>query len=301
MKPFNPKTLLTTAISVGVVLLLINNSINKSEPVVPPIPSAPTETSESAEKTAASPTNEIPAPKTANQVKVIAAGAFLMDTAEPLYSFRLDKQWPIASLTKLMTALVAKRLVAKEETVTMTKEAAASFGEAGNFKEGEKFRAGDLIQAMLVASSNDAAKALADHYGEEALVAEMNRLAAAISMTNTSFVDATGLSSQNLSTPDDLAKLVRFIWHEDPGIFNITRIPHINIVDINGNESRKLNNTNVFVSRNDFLGGKTGQLPDSNGNLISIFKLPDQSSPVVIIILGAEDRFEETKKILNKL
>ena len=280
-------------------ILLINKPINKGEGIAPPIKNV--SSGETTSLTEYNSPSEIPDKKDNGQIKVSAAGAYLMNSNEPLYAFRNQKQWPIASVTKLMTTLVTRKLMAETETITMDEEAIAAFGEAGDFKVGEKFKASDLVQAMLLVSSNDAAKALANHYGKEEFVAEMNRLATDIGMTNTVFVDATGLSARNLSTSDDLSKLVRFIWSEDPGIFTITRLPYANIHDIDGGRGRRLDNINLFAGRSNFLGGKTGHLPDSNGNLVSIFNLPDKSSPVIIVVLGAEDRFKETEKILSKL
>ena len=280
-------------------ILLISKSANKDEEIAPPIKDV--SSSETMPLTEYSSASEIPAKKDAGQIKVSAAGAYLMDSNEPLYAFRSQKQWPIASVTKLMTTFVSRKLMTETETITMSEEAIAAYGEAGDFKIGERFRVSDLVQAMLLVSSNDAAKALADHYGEEAFVAEMNQAAAGIGMTDTIFADATGLSARNLSTSDDLSKLVRFIWSEDPEIFIITRLRQTRIVDIDGGLSRELDNINFFAGRSNFLGGKTGQIPDSNGNLVSIFNLPDKSSPVIIVVLGAEDRFKETEKILSKL
>lgn len=299
MKALRPKILLIVIIAAGMLILLVNQSINKGKGIAPPIGSA--SSSETASLTEYNSTSEIPAGKDDGQSKVSAAGAYLMNSNEPLYALRGQKQWPIASVTKLMTTLVARKLIAETETIAMDDEAIAAYGEAGDFKTGEKFKAPDLVQAMLLVSSNDAAKALADHYGEEAFVAEMNRSATGIGMTNTIFVDATGLSAGNLSTSDDLSKLVRFIWLEDPEIFTITRLPYANIHDIDSGRVRKLDNINLLSSRSNFLGGKTGQIPDSNGNLVSIFTLPDKSAPVIIVVLGAEDRYKETEKILRKL
>ncbi len=238
---------------------------------------------------------------TDGRINVSAAAAYLIGDEEPLYVYRGEKQWPVASVTKLMSSLAARRLMPGAEVVTMDEKAVSAYGEAGDFKVGERFTAEDLVQAMLVVSSNDAAEALAGHYGQEKFVAEMNRLAAIAGMGNTTFADVTGLSVRNISTPNDLNKLVQFIWSEDPEIFAITRLLTVNIVDIEGGRSRKLNNINLFAGRSNFLGGKTGQIPDSEGNLVSIFNLPGRSSPVVIIVLGAKDRFAETEKILIKL
>ncbi|HEY4498333.1 MAG TPA: serine hydrolase [Candidatus Paceibacterota bacterium] len=233
------------------------------------------------------------------QVELNAAGAYLLD-GKPLYEFRTDKRWPIASVTKLMTALVARELLSPGEVIVITPEAVAAEGAAGGFSAYEKYRLSELEEAVLAVSSNDAAFAIAAHYGETDFIREMNRMAALLGMNETNFSDPTGISLQNRSTATDLFRLVKFIWEEEPGIFEITRQPSVVITDELG-RSRTLANINVFAGRADFLGGKTGSLPEAHGNLVSIFKLPDETSPVVIVVLGAGDRFEETENILGKL
>ena len=254
--------------------------------------------------------NSLPPPATAElssppvapvveQVELNAAGAYLLD-GKPLYEFRTDKRWPIASVTKLMTALVARELLSPGEVIVITPEAVAAEGAAGGFSAYEKYRLSELEEAVLAVSSNDAAFAIAAHYGETDFIREMNRMAALLGMNETNFSDPTGISLQNRSTATDLFRLVKFIWEEEPGIFEITRQPSVVITDELG-RSRTLANINVFAGRADFLGGKTGSLPEAHGNLVSIFKLPDETSPVVIVVLGAGDRFEETENILGKL
>ena len=308
MRKSKDKTLFifTGAVLVGLAASVTSQMFDERRSGPPPqkenIPvieeTSPNEASLLAESaSAAKPPNGL----TDSQIGVSAAAAYLITSEEPLYIFRGEKQWPIASVTKLMSSLIARRLMPEAEIVTVDEKAVAAYGEAGDFKVGERFTAEDLVQAMLVVSSNDAAEALASHYGREKFIAEMNNLATVIGMTNTVFVDAMGLSPGNLSTPNDLNKLVQFIWSEDPEIFAITRSPTVNIIDIDDGQSRKLNNINLFAGRSNFLGGKTGQIPDSDGNLVSIFSVPDRSQPVVIIVLGAKDRFEETEKILIKL
>ncbi len=294
MKLVNPtiRTPLVAFICIGVALLVIS-SLNENRSH-----QANTENNQVKE-------NELLAPS-ANSVgqtekTVAAAGAYLLGDGN-LYAFRTEKRWPIASVTKLMTALAVKRLMSPGEVVSITEEEVAVTGTAGEFKAGERFTTEDLTKAMLMVSSNDAAAALADYYGKENLVQEMNQLAAEIGMTNTIFVDTTGLSLQNLSTVEDLNKLVKFIWDSQPEIFALTREPSITIVDLNTGIKRQLYNINLFAGRKNFLGGKTGQTPVSAGNLVSVFNVPHQSAPVVIIVLGAEgDRFQETEKILMKL
>ena len=308
MRKSKTKTLFifTGAVLVGLAASVASQVFNERGNVPPPqkenIPviekTGPSEASLLAESaSAAKPPNGL----TDSLIGPSAAAAYLINNGEPLYIFRGEKQWPIASVTKLMSSLIARRLIQETEIVTMDKKAVAAYGEAGGFKVGERVTAEDLVQAMLIVSSNDATEALANYYDQKKFIAEMNNLATVIGMTNTVFIDATGLSPGNLSTPNDLNKLVQFIWLEDPEIFAITRSPTVNIIDIPSGQSRKLSNINLFTGRSNFLGGKTGQIPDSDGNLVSIFSVSGKSSPVVIIVLGAKDRFEETEKILIKL
>jgi D-alanyl-D-alanine endopeptidase (penicillin-binding protein 7) len=129
-----------------------------------------------------------------------------------LYSRNSDVPMPIASITKLMTALVimeAKQPL--DEPIQIT--AADRDLPKGGFSRlavGTTLTRGDLMHLALMSSENRAAHALANNYpgGMPAMVAAMNAKAAALGMTHSHFVDPTGLSSQNVASPADLSKLV---------------------------------------------------------------------------------------------
>jgi serine-type D-Ala-D-Ala endopeptidase (penicillin-binding protein 7) len=129
-----------------------------------------------------------------------------------LYSRHSDVPMPIASITKLMTALVV--LDAKQpldEQIQIT-EADRDFPKGGfsRLAVGTTLTRGDLMHLALMSSENRAAHALGNNYpgGMPAMVAAMNAKAAALGMTGAHFVDPTGLSSQNVASPEDLSKLV---------------------------------------------------------------------------------------------
>ncbi len=129
-----------------------------------------------------------------------------------LYSRHSDVAAPIASITKLMTALVV--LDAKQpldEPLEIT-EADRDLRKAGysRLTIGTVLTRGDLMHLALMSSENRAAHALGSNYpgGLGALVAAMNAKAAALGMTSAHFVDPTGLSSENVASPEDLSKLV---------------------------------------------------------------------------------------------
>jgi D-alanyl-D-alanine endopeptidase (penicillin-binding protein 7) len=153
-------------------------------------------------------------PKAVHEPKLKSSSVLIIDQNDSsvLYSRHSDVPMPIASITKLMTALVV--LDAKQpldEPVQIT-EADRDFPKGGfsRLAVGTTLTRGDLMHLALMASENRAAHALGNNYpgGMPAMVAAMNAKAAALGMTNAHFVDPTGLSSQNVASPEDLSKLV---------------------------------------------------------------------------------------------
>ncbi len=225
------------------------------------------------------------------EVKAVTAFAKELFGAQVFFEKNTHQQWPIASLTKLMTATVALERIGANTEVTVSENAVATEGIAGNLIVGKLYPVRDLINVLVGVSSNDAAAALAEFYGSKRFMAAMNSKAGSIGMLETVFADPTGLTSLNQSNIYDLEKLVRYVFNNHPEIFTASRQTQIKI----GGQVFK--NINVFAGRPDFLGGKTGFIDEASGNLISIFNINDQ--PVLIIVLGSEDRFGDTQKIYD--
>lgn len=225
-----------------------------------------------------------------------------LDDRTVFFEKNARRNWPIASLTKLMTAIIAKEYIGLQKIVPMNEAAIATAGVAGGFAAGEQYSASDLLRAMLVASSNDAAAALAEFYDTDRFVERMNEKAQAIGMMQTKFSDPTGLSPFNQSSAEDLRKLIAYVVQNDPDFFEITRNPAISIVNIKNGLSRQLSSTLKFAGRTDFLGGKTGYGEEGISNVIAV--LSYRNHRILIIILGAanqEERFIEAESLLNWL
>lgn len=220
-----------------------------------------------------------------------------------LYSESSDRRWPMASLTKLMTAIIATDSYSSEDTIQADFDPAplVGTGGAGTVSPGEKFSVRDLLGMTLVSSSNEAAEALAANYpgGRAAFIAAMNAQAKEWGLENTNYGDPTGLSVVNQSTPSDLERLVVKIYAEYPDILDITRKRTWTATELTTRRKRTVTTTNSFAGQADFLGGKTGYTDDAGGNLISLFSL--NRSPVFILVMGAEDRFGATREIVNWL
>jgi D-alanyl-D-alanine endopeptidase (penicillin-binding protein 7) len=146
--------------------------------------------------------------------KLKSSSVLIVDQSDSsvLYSRRSDVAAPIASITKLMTALVvldAKQSLDEPLAITQN-EAALPKSRGSRLSVGTVLSRGDLMHLALMSSENRAAHALGANYpgGVPALVTAMNAKAAALGMTTAHFVDPTGLSSDNVASPEDLSKLV---------------------------------------------------------------------------------------------
>jgi len=231
------------------------------------------------------------------------------DSDETIFEFNADKRWPIASITKLMTAVVAIEKMDLDQKITLTEKAVNTEGVAGEFQVDEVFKLQDLIKAMLMASSNDAAMAIAESFseprnstelslpGERDFINEMQKKAAELKMFSTTYLEPTGLSFINQSTANDLAKLMTYIYFKHPEILEISRQKEVEILELKSGRKRKILTVNRFAGEPDFIGGKTGYIDEAGRNLISIFEINGRK--VLSVVLGADDSFQETEKLKN--
>lgn len=232
-------------------------------------------------------------------LKVEAKSALIkyLNQNNNIFELNPNKRWSIASISKLMAAVIAFEQIGGNKEIKIDEKAVATEGTSGDFQEGEIFTSIDLIKAMLLVSSNDAAAALARTIGEENFVKLMNKKAGELKMGDTIFLNPSGLSFLNQSTANDLTKLAGYIYNNHQEILGITEQKEIAINELGFKKTRKLVNINQFAGRPDFLGGKTGYLDESGRNLISLFNINNQ--PLLTIVLGAEDAHKETEKMLT--
>lgn len=191
-----------------------------------------------------------------------------------------------------MTAVVALEKMDASQKISFNDKMVATEGVSGSFRAGDFFSVNDLVKTLMGVSSNDAAAALAETFGYQSFIDAMQIKASELEMTQTTFFDPTGLSFLNQSTAPDLEKLIRYILEKHPEILEISKYQNMNI------SGRVLVNINEFAGEENFLGGKTGFTDDASGNLISLFRNPDGSA-LLIIVMGTDDRFGETRKLLQ--
>ena len=232
------------------------------------------------------------------ELNVKAALVKDLDNNMNLYALNSNLRWPLASLTKLMSAVIAIENVGLNKEAEISQSALDSEGVAGKLEKGEKYAVGELAKVMLLVSSNDAAAAIAEYYGKNDFVKQMQSKAYFLGMDQTTFGDSTGIFPANNGTADDLEILIRYILEKHPGIFKITAQEKAEIFENSKAIKKGLLNINGYASsRPNFLGGKTGFTDEANGNLVSIFEY--KGHKILLIVFGTSNRFEQTDILFN--
>ena len=232
-----------------------------------------------------------------------SAVAYDLNSGTVLYSKNLDEKLPIASLTKLMTAIVTIKHVDLDAEVTVQKEDLTNIGSTVGLVEGEKIRVADLLKAMLIPSGNDAALALADFVGgsPEKFAELMNDEAKRLNLVATSFSNPVGWDSwadkENFSNSLDLIKIVQeFLSHNE--FRQIVATKQTTIMSVDSKYTHSLRTTNqLLLEDSNVVGVKTGFTSKALGNLIIQYNQADTS--VLTIILSSQDREGDTRKFLD--
>lgn len=211
----------------------------------------------------------------------------------------VGRHWPIASITKLMTAVIASQVLSPEARILITAEDFPKERDSTSayLKAGEEYLVSDLIQMMLIASDNVAAEVLARAYGREKFLLKMNEQAELWGMGKTYYYDPSGLSPVNQSSAEDLEKLAFQLTSEGEDILRISRRPEGRVTEQVSGRQYRVAAINTFAGRSDFLGGKTGFIDEAGGNLFSIFSV--RGRPVLIIVFNSVARFEDTARLLS--
>jgi len=253
-------------------------------------------------------------PTTALQAE--AAYVYDIRTGEVLFAQNEDKRLPLASLTKIMSALVAQEIGLKHNTVTISEAALGAEGDSGLLRD-EKWSLEDLLNFSLISSSNDGIRAAAltlgalsrrDVSSEEIIndfVGAMNQKAGEIGLKNTYFWNETGLDESDVKggaygSARDISVLMRYIFEHHPEIFSMTREPVVNFTSLD-NKVHTAKNTNDIISDiPGLLASKTGYTSTAGGSLSIIFD-PELGHPIAITVLGSSEggRFDDMRTLVN--
>jgi D-alanyl-D-alanine carboxypeptidase (penicillin-binding protein 5/6) len=231
-----------------------------------------------------------------------ASWAVYDETADVmLATWNLNEQRPMASVTKVLTAMIVIDSVDLEEVVTVPSSATSSRGSSAGLVAGEQWTVYDLLVAMLVRSGNDAALTLASHVGDgdvDAFVAMMNDRAAELGMDDSSFANPNGLDhADHYSTANDLVKLT-VASLEYPVIQQIARIKTIKMPADPTGKVRQVNNTNRLLGTYPgVVGLKTGDTPFADKVLLGVTERGQRR--IVTVVMGSDDHFTDSRELID--
>ncbi|SFL84119.1 D-alanyl-D-alanine carboxypeptidase [Gracilibacillus orientalis] len=235
----------------------------------------------------------LPQPNVKATVEVSAESAILMDqeTGRVLYEKNADNPTLIASITKIMTAIIAIESDKLDENVTISDNAVSTEGSSIYLKKDDKIRLEDLVYGLMLRSGNDAAVAISEHVGgsQEGFAYLMNEKARWIGMTNSHFDNPHGLDSENhYSTAYDMALLTKYAM--DNSIFR----------DISGTSSYQSSARDyAWINKNKLLtqlyeysnGGKTGYTRAAGRTLVSTAEKNGQT--LIVVTLNAPSDWQD--------
>jgi len=229
-----------------------------------------------------------------------ASALYLVELKSGRVLFEKDatRRLPPASLTKLMTALVAMESAALQQVVRVDRRALVHRSSL-NLHAGEQFLLRDLLTAMLVTSANDACEAIAWHVGGDAdrFVTMMNERSRTLGLKNTHFTNACGFDApDHYSTAADLAKLTEQAL-QVPAISMMVRTITRDIASVDGARQVLLRTTNELLLDPDVNGVKTGYTSKAGRCLIaSMFK---DGHRLLLVGLNVRDRWEQATSLLR--
>lgn len=262
--------------------------------------------------------------------------AFVFETTRQRILWQKDglrDSRPIASLTKLMTALVVMENAKSDEIFTVSKKAVQTPGELGGLIVGEKLTAENLLYALLVESSNDAAMALAENIGnkiafdsatlrsgnntvdlsperrpsdseaevegQKIFIDLMNQKARNLGLTDTTFTDPSGLDPGNKSSAWDLNIVMQEVL-KYPLLQKIAQTAVYDFTSIDGKFSHHLTSTDKLLGLYpEIIAGKTGYTEEAGNCMILAWRAPNDQGVVVSIIMDSQDRMAESASLLR--
>lgn len=206
-----------------------------------------------------------------------------------------DTQLPIASLTKLMTAIVVLENYDLSDIVVVSEAANLQDSMKQDVNLGDSMSVESFLEIMLVGSSNKSAYALAEKMNKTVFVGAMNKKAKDLGLQKTFFVDPTGLSPENVSTAKDLAKLAEYILKNYLKIAEISKLKEVNIPGF----GKVINTDQLLGEIPEVICSKTGFTEAANGCLLLVVNNSKNNNYLINVILGSDNRFAEMRKLIE--
>lgn len=239
------------------------------------------------------------------EIEINSKSAAVMDAGTNAMLFSKDayRKMPIASLTKLVTAIIALENIDLSEKITVSEKAVKDGGKRDGLFAGEEIAAEELLKIMLVNSNNVAAEAIADHIDGKSgdFIKLMNGKTELLGLENTRFFNASGLDQEeeNYSTAYEIAQIFDYGLRY-PKIWEIMKIQRSEVWSSDKKTKHILKNTNLLLGKlKNIEGGKTGFTDDAGECMVLVAGSDDANNRVISVVLNSSDRFKDTEKMIK--
>ena len=230
------------------------------------------------------------------ELEAQAALAIKTDASRVYYNKNIETRRSVASLTKLMTAIVVSENYNLDEVIKISLNAVKRESSLGDLRPDELITVRSLLNIMLIDSSNDAALALAEKRAD--FTSLMNKKTKELGLANTHFSNPDGLDEpENYSSAFDIAKIFSYLIKTHPEILDIFKTKNMVVYSNDGKVEHRLKNTNELLGKvSEVVAGKTGYTGEAGGSLILLTR-----NNIITVVLGSPNRFGESEKLIQWL
>ena len=240
---------------------------------------------------------------------VIDAEAWIVvdkNSGKILGAHEAGKEWPIASITKLVTSDVMTRMTNDFDRQWDVRDEDNVGGARLYVDDGTQFKLDDLLHATLVGSANNAANAISRSIGlaRESYIGFMNDRVRMLGLRHTKLVDPTGIELGNTSTAREVAELARRVFTENEKVRSATQTVRMAITGSDGTD-RNLTTTNWMLYKPQYddvwvMAGKTGYLHESKWNVVEMLRpsKDDEARELIVVVFGSESRGESFDNVM---
>ncbi|MBX4211022.1 hypothetical protein KW783_03580 [Candidatus Parcubacteria bacterium] len=253
-----------------------------------------------------------------DHLAIEAKGVYVWDTTtqKALYSKDSDSAYPLASVTKLMTALTARTLIPDYTVIKINRDFLLADGDSG-LRTDESWKLKDLLDLSLTSSSNDGALAISSvagsiygqtdslEIGRNDFIAEMNRISRQIGLVNSHFENETGLdisssTSGAYGSAHDIARLLEYEIKKYPDLLEATRYSTLTVTSLDHIVHIVLNTNPKILDIPGILASKTGYTDLAGGNVAVAFTA-GLNHPIIVVLLGStyDGRFTDLTALVN--
>lgn len=237
--------------------------------------------------------------------EITAISALFVDTTtgQVLYEKNSQQELSIASLTKIMTTIIALENKTPEDLFTVSEHASSMEPDKMYLIAGEKISLSNLLDGIFLVSANDAAEVIAENTSgrREEFINLMNSKARQLGMNNTFFLNPSGLEedfAKQYSTALDVAVMSRYLITRWPNVVNISSQPHVYIERTDYHQDYDMySGINLLTTYPGVLGLKTGYTPVAGLTLVTLARRGDKE--VLGVLLGAVNRRDDAKALLD--